>query len=282
VPTPLVTRFAPSPSGYLHLGHAYSALLNADLAQEGSGLFRLRIEDIDRSRCKPVYEAAILEDLEWLGIEAHGEVLRQSDRLPLYERTLQRLAGEGLLYRCFRTRAELNELLNAPHGPQSQHIALGPHPPEEEEAAMAEERAFAWRLDLRAARERIGETELLAEVHDGTSYRRTGFNLDQEIDPVLARKDVPTSYHLSCVIDDASQGVSLVCRGEDLRSSLPVQLLLQRLLGLQVPRYRHHRLILGEDGKRLAKRDRAATLRSLRESGVTKDEVRQRLGLPPR
>jgi glutamyl-Q tRNA(Asp) synthetase len=276
VPPSAVTRFAPSPSGYLHLGHAYSALLNHEHARASGDRFRLRIEDIDQGRCRPEFEEAILEDLAWLGIEPDGEVLRQSDRLLVYEAALAKLRGRGLLYRCFRTRTELAEMLRAPHGKEAESLSPGPHRAEEEAQFLKEEKPFAWRLSVAEGCKALGQTAMRAHVDEGWAE----VSLDQEQDPVIARKDFPASYHLACTIDDAHQGVDLVWRGEDLRSSLPVQLLLQALLGLPQPAYRHHRLILGPDGKRLAKRDHAATLRSWRLAGRRPEAVRRELGLP--
>nr|WP_305888879.1 tRNA glutamyl-Q(34) synthetase GluQRS [Parvularcula maris] len=261
------------------MGHAYSALLNHDHARENGGAFRLRIEDIDAGRCRPEFEEAVLEDLAWLGIEPDGEVVRQSGRLPIYEKAIEHLRTSGLLYRCFRTRSELNEMLRAPHGAPPAGLSPGPHDEAEEARLLEEDRPFAWRLSVERAREIISRGTVTAFV-DGEEAAVT---FTGEQDPIIARKDFPASYHLACVIDDAHQGVDLVWRGEDLRASLPVQLLLHELLRLPIPSYRHHKLILGPDGKRLAKRDRAATLRSWRREGHAPEALRRRLGLgPPR
>ncbi|MEO1659127.1 MAG: tRNA glutamyl-Q(34) synthetase GluQRS [Pseudomonadota bacterium] len=286
MPPSLVTRFAPSPTGLLHLGHAYSALLNHDLAQAHGGDFRLRIEDIDQTRCQPGFEAAIREDLLWLGMEGVGPVFRQSERLGVYQDAIDKLAARGLVYRCFKTRSELQEAMRAPHGgtvsQSALHSATAPLPTDEEDMMMAEGRPFAWRLNARRALETIGPKPLTWREFNGA-----GADHQHPIDPsslgdeVLARKDVPTSYHLASVIDDAAQDVSLVWRGEDLRSAIPIHRVLQELLGLPQPLYRHHALVTDEQGRRLAKRDKAETLRALRESGATPQDIRQRLGLPP-
>lgn len=279
VPNPVITRFAPSPSGLLHLGHAYSALLNHDLAREGGGSFILRIEDIDQGRCKPEFEEAILQDLRWLGIGWDGQVLRQSDRFDIYGRTVAELAGRGLLYRCFKTRAELSALSQAPHGPQKHRPITAPLPAEEEESLLDEGKSFAWRLNAARAAEAIGKTEITWTEDVGGTLQGRAAPIGELGDPVLGRKDFPASYHLASVIDDAAQDVSLILRGEDLREVVPLHRTLQELLGFDPPVYRHHRLILGKDGKRLAKRDHAATLRSRRESGETPEDIRRLLDL---
>lgn len=280
MPHETVTRFAPSPTGYLHLGHAYSLFLNHDSARKFGGVFRLRIEDIDQGRSRPEFEQAIFDDLKWLGIAWDGEVLRQSERFGIYEEAVAGLAARGLLYRCFKTRAELSAIASAPHGPEARGPLTAPLPSGEEEALLGAGKPFAWRLNIRAAMEFLGKTQLGATLSDdsGAEEERC-FELSALDDAVMARKDFPTSYHIASVIDDAVQGVTLVWRGEDLSDALPLHRLLQELLGLPRPVYRHHRLILGPDGKRLAKRDKAATLRSLREEGVSAAEVRQRLGV---
>ena len=243
----IVTRFAPSPTGRLHLGHAYAALFAADRAARAGGRFLVRIEDIDRSRCRAEFEAGILEDLAWLGLEWEEPVRRQSDHMDDYARALASLEERRLIYPCFCTRREIEAAATAPHGPEGPPYpgtcrALGEA---EREARMARGDAYALRLA------------------DG--------------DTVVARKDIRTSYHLAVVVDDALQGVSLVTRGEDLAFAVPVQNRLQRLLGLPVPAYEHHPVLTDGEGRRLAKRDRALTLQSLRESGVSPAEVRARI-----
>jgi len=286
VPTSFVTRFAPSPTGYLHLGHAYSALLNHDLAQACGGQFRLRIEDIDQTRCRPAFDEAIGQDLLWLGIEPDGEVLRQSERFDVYQDALDKLASRGLLYRCFKTRAELQSAMAAPHagtGSQSAlHPATAPLPRDDEERRLSEGRPFAWRLNAKQAIAALSKTNLTWIEHgDDSQERPHAIDLSTLGDEVLARKDVPTSYHLASVIDDAAQGVTLVWRGEDLMDAIPIHRVLQELLGLPQPLYRHHKLITDEHGRRLAKRDKAETLQALRESGATPQDIRRQLGFPP-
>jgi glutamyl-Q tRNA(Asp) synthetase len=264
----IVTRFAPSPTGYLHLGHAYSALL----AHEAGERFLLRIEDLDAGRCRPEYEAAIYEDLAWLGLAWETPVRRQSDHLDDYAGALQTLIDRGLVYRDFRTRREIAaESVNAPHG--AGDIVHG-RPAADEAARLAAGDAFAWRLSLARAREALGPRwEALAFEADGVVTRAAPGRLG---DVVLGRKEFPASYHLASVWDDALQGVTLVVRGEDLAEAAHLHVLLQALLGLPTPRYRHHRLIRGADGKRLAKRDAALTLRALRAAGIDAAEVRAR------
>ena len=243
-----VTRFAPSPTGRLHLGHAYSALFAADRAARAGGRFLLRIEDIDRSRCWPEFEAGILEDLAWLGLAWEKPVRRQSDRMADYAAALAAARfARGLLYPCFCTRREIEAAATAPHGPEGAPYAgtCRSLTPAEREARMARGDAYALRLT--------------------------------EGDTVVARKDIRTSYHLAVVVDDALQGVTLVTRGEDLAFAVPIQNRLQRLLGMPVPDYEHHPLLTDAEGRRLAKRDRALTLQSLREAGVSPDEVRARI-----
>jgi glutamyl-Q tRNA(Asp) synthetase len=268
-----VTRFAPSPTGYLHLGHAYSALTAFDTARAVSERFLLRIEDIDQGRVRPEFEAAIYEDLAWLGIEWETPVRRQSEHMEEYARVLDGLIERGLLYRDFRTRREIAEgIASAPHG-ASEDVFRGEALAEDEEAEkLAAGEPFAWRLSLKKARAALGPDYFALVFEDETGVVRA--DPRKHGDVVLARKDFATSYHLASVWDDALQGVTHIIRGDDLREAAHLHVLLQKLLGLPRPVYRHHRLILGEDGKRLAKRDSAATLRALRESGKTAADVR--------
>jgi glutamyl-Q tRNA(Asp) synthetase len=269
------TRFAPSPTGYLHKGHAFSALTAHAAAREAGGRFLLRIEDIDRPRCRPEFEAAIHEDLAWLGLEWEEPVRRQSDHLADYQAALERLRGRGLLYRCFRTRRELAEIQSAPHGlPEA--FRGEPLHPHEEDRFLEEGRAYAWRLSLDAARAALGNWSGLTFVEEGRGPVRAQPELAGDV--VLARKDVGVAYHLAVVVDDALQAITHVIRGEDLFEATHIQRLLQALLELPVPVYRHHRLLLGPDGKRFAKRDRAETLRELRAAGVTPEQLRAELG----
>lgn len=275
---PLTTaRFAPSPTGYLHLGHAYSALFA--FSQAASGSFLLRLEDIDSSRCRPEFAAAILEDLAWLGLHWKQPVRRQSEHLDDYRAALARLDARGLLYPCFCTRKDIAEEIaragHAPHGPDGPlypGLCRALSVPERRERMAAGE-PHALRLDMAAACAQAGPLHW----HD----RAAGMVIAQPEafgDVVLARKDTPASYHLAVTVDDALQGVTLVTRGEDLFPSTHVHRLLQALLELPVPGYAHHRLLTDETGKRFAKRDRSLTLASLREDGKTADEVRAMVG----
>lgn len=263
----VVTRFAPSPTGRLHLGHAFSALLAHDFARSRDGAFLLRIEDIDPGRSRSEHVDSILEDLAWLGIEWDGEIIFQSERLDLYGEALGRLKADGLVYPCFCTRAaiaaEIAASAAAPHGPD------GPLYPGTCRALGAEERdrraavePHAWRLDVAAASARAGplywrdgDTEVQAEA-------------EAHGDVVLARKDAPVSYHLAVTVDDSDQGVTDIVRGRDLYAATDIHRLLQALLDLPTPLYHHHPLLLGPDGQRLAKRHGAPTLRDLREGGT--------------
>lgn len=273
-----VTRFAPSPTGQLHLGHALSALTAFDAARAAGGRFLLRIEDIDQGRARPAFEEAIYEDLAWLGLEWETPVRRQSEHMSDYEAALQSLIERQLVYRCFRTRREIADAIaSAPHG-ASEDVFRGEALPADEEAARVEAgEAFAWRLSLKKARAALGPAYFALVFQDENGAVRAG--PERLGDVVLARKDFPTSYHLASVWDDALQGVTHVIRGEDLREAAHLHVLLQKLLDLPQPVYRHHRLVAGEDGKRLAKRDEAATLKALREAGKTPGEVRALVGL---
>lgn len=273
-----VTRFAPSPTGYLHLGHAFSALTAFDAAQAEGGRFLLRLEDIDAGRVRPEFEAAIYEDLAWLGLRWEEPVRRQSAHMADYGDALQGLIERNLVYRDFRTRREIAEAIaSAPHGPAQEVVRGEALPVDEEAARLAAGDAFAWRLSLKKARAALGPTYFTLVFEDETGLVRA--DPERHGDVVLARKEFLTSYHLASVWDDALQGVTHVIRGEDLRDAAHLHVLLQRLLDLPTPKYRHHRLILGEDGKRLAKRDQAATLRALREAGKTLVDVRAMVGL---
>ncbi len=272
-----VTRFAPSPSGHLHRGHAFSAITAHEAAERADGRFLLRIDDIDAGRCRPAFEAAIYEDLAWLGLAWEAPVRRQSDHLADYARALEALDAEHLIYRCFKTRKEaIADIGRAPHDPGS--VLLGePLGAAEEARRLGEGRPFAWRLSLARAEARIGGAGQLTFEEAGGGRIAVDSRLIG--DPILARKDLGVAYHLAVVVDDAMQGVTDVIRGADLLQATHCQRLLQALLGLPTPRYRHHRLILGADGKRLAKRDQAETLRDLRSRGVSPADVRRELGL---
>jgi glutamyl-Q tRNA(Asp) synthetase len=258
----IVTRFAPSPTGRLHLGHAYSSALAHSAAQAAGGRFLLRIEDLDQTRSRPEFHAGIEEDLCWLGLEWDGDPLVQSKRGEAYDRALGQLKAQGLVYPCFCTRSDIAAALNAPHGPAVSHYPGTCRGLPDDPGRRAAD-PHSWRLDARRAIERAGLPGWTET--DGRSFAASASDIDDEI---LARKDAPASYHLACVVDDCASGVTLVVRAMDLRSSTPVQRLLQALLGFPEPKYLPHPLVLHEDGRRLAKRDLAPTLATLRESGV--------------
>jgi len=266
--TSVVTRFAPSPTGRLHLGHAYSALLAHDFARDHGGTFLLRIEDIDPGRARPEHIDGILSDLEWLGLEYDGEILYQSERLALYADALGRLNERGLVYPCFCTRsaiaAEIAASAAAPHGPD------GPLYPGTCRRLRSGERdrrigsePHAWRLDVAQALYAAGQPLYWEDGDTEVHAEPQAFG-----DVVLARKDAPVSYHLAVTVDDAAQGVTHVVRGRDLYASTDVHRLLQALLGLPVPRYRHHPLLTDAEGRRLAKRHGAPSLADLRAGGA--------------
>jgi len=276
---PVVTRFAPSPTGLLHLGHAHAALFAERAARAAGGRFLLRIEDIDATRCRPEFERAIYEDLAWLGLEWEMPVRRQSQHMAAYAAALETLKSRGLVYPCFCTRAEIRAEMaraaGAPHGSE------GPVYPGTCRRLDAAERAkrmaagtpFALRLDVAKA---LRQTGPLTWTDGGRGT--IAANPAMHGDVVLARKETPTSYHLSVTLDDHLQGVSLVTRGSDLFEATHVHRLLQALLGLDTPEYHHHGLIAGPDGTRLAKRAGAPTLKSLRDAGRRPDEVRAMAG----
>lgn len=289
--TRFTTRFAPSPTGRLHLGHAYSALLAADAARQADGVFLLRIEDIDTTRCRPEYEAGIYDDLAWLGLDWPAPVRRQSDHFADYAMVIEKLRARGVLYRCFLTRREIAEqAASAPHAPGEGAegiIYTGPAQAmsaDEEQARLSRGESFAWRLSIRYSQDLLGEEFprlAFVEQDAATNVERIVAARPQiHGDVILARKDTPASYHLCVVHDDALQSVTHVLRGEDLRSATHVHVLLQNLLGLPTPIYRHHRLLVGPDGKRYAKRDQSLTLAALREAGVSPADIRARIGLP--
>lgn len=275
-------RFAPSPTGLLHLGHGFSALTAWDRAQAEGGSFLLRIEDIDRTRARPEFEAAIYEDLAWLGLSWPLPVLRQSDRMAAYDAALDRLADMGLCFPCHCTRADIKEALSAP---QEGQPAASPYPGTCRARPMRDRGpGDAVRLNMKKALQRIDTTNLPAftETGSGAAVRLTldpAALLRDHGDVVLARRDIGTSYHLAVVVDDAHQGITHVTRGRDLAGATPLHVLLQVLLGLPVPDYHHHRLIRDETGKRLAKRDDARALRRYREEGLGPGDIRALLGM---
>ncbi|HXQ08688.1 MAG TPA: tRNA glutamyl-Q(34) synthetase GluQRS [Bradyrhizobium sp.] len=288
---PPVFRFAPSPNGYLHLGHALSALLNFDCARRAGGRFLLRIEDIDATRCRPEFETAIHEDLAWLGIAWETPVRRQSEHLSEYRDAVERLSAEGLVYPSFESRGEIARLVAQreaeapwPRDPDGTPLYPGVAKslPADQRARLLESGAhYALRLDMAAARARAGDLTWLehGEGPDGETGR-VAARPQAWGDVILARKEAPTSYHLSVVIDDARQDVTEVVRGEDLFRSTSVHRLLQQLLGLPHPVYRHHRLVRDGEGRKLSKSTMATGLRELRAAGATPADIRRGVGLP--
>jgi glutamyl-Q tRNA(Asp) synthetase len=288
---PPVFRFAPSPNGYLHLGHAFSALLNFDLARAAGGQFLLRIEDIDAIRCRPEFEAAIYEDLGWLGLSWETPVRRQSEHFSIYREAVEKLSARGLIYPAFESRAEIARLVaerestsrwprdpdGAPLYPGAAKSFSAPARRQLIEQGLA----YALRLDMAAA---LAQAPGLNWVDHGEGPGgETGIVAARPQawgDVILARKETPTSYHLSVVIDDALQGVTDVVRGQDLFWSTSVHRLLQSLLGLPQPAYRHHRLVLDDAGQKLSKSTRATALRELRGQGATPTDIRRVVGLP--
>jgi glutamyl-Q tRNA(Asp) synthetase len=273
----IVTRFAPSPTGHLHLGHVRSAFLGWQAARQAGGRFLLRLEDIDRGRCREEYAAAILEDLAWLGLDWDGAVRRQSEHFDDYRQALDRLDALGVLYPCFCTRREIRaEIAKAGGAPQGE---TGPPYPgicrhlgaAERAARRRQSRDWALRLDLARALQLTGPLDWVEEREDGPC--RIAPDPTAQGDVVLARKDVPASYHLAVTVDDAIQGVSLVTRGADLSAATHIHRVLQALLGLPTPRYRHHPLVTDAAGRRLAKRDRALTIRAMRAAGIGPQQV---------
>lgn len=280
-PFPPTTRFAPSPSGQLHLGHAHAALVASREARKRNGRFLLRIEDIDKARCRPEFEAGIFEDLAWLGLVWEEPVIRQSQRFALYHQVIHTFEDAGIAYPCFCTRKDIATEIarsgQAPHGPD------GPIYPgtcralsrSEAEARIAAGEPHAIRLRMEKAVQMAGPLSFTDIKRGRITCRPERFG-----DIVLGRKDVPTSYHVAVTLDDASQFVSLVTRGEDLLEATDVQRLIQSLLGLPEPEYLHHDVLTDDSGKRLAKRDKAATIAALRAAGLAPEEVRARAGFP--
>lgn len=271
----IITRFAPSPTGYLHLGHLHSALLGWHLAKQGGGHFLLRIEDIDQTRCQPVFEQALVEDLLWAGLDWHGENRRQSDHLDFYRDGLQRLQALDLLYPCFCSRKDIAAAVAAPHGIDGViYPGTCRHLPRD----FATERQvrgdpYALRLNSRRAAKIAGPLTFHDEI-----YGEITVDPDLLGDIVLARRDAPASYHLCVTLDDDLQSVTLVTRGVDLLPATHVHRLLQAVLGLAVPDYRHHLLLTNDGGQRLAKRDKSLTLRQMREDGLSAITVRALAG----
>jgi glutamyl-Q tRNA(Asp) synthetase len=287
---PPVFRFAPSPNGYLHLGHALSALLNDDFARHAGGRLLLRIEDIDTVRCRPEFEAAIYQDLAWLGIVWEQPVRRQSEHLAGYRQALDKLIAQGLVYPSFESRAEIAKLVaqreaNAPWPRDPDGVPLYPGLatsllPDERARLIESGVPYALRLDMAAACARMRDLGWI-EQGEGPDGERGAITARPQAwgDVILARKETPTSYHLSVVVDDAVQGVTEVVRGQDLFWSTSVHRLLQQLLGLPQPAYRHHRLVLDGEGSKLSKSTAATGLRELRAAGATPADIRRLAGL---
>lgn len=288
---PPVYRFAPSPNGFLHLGHAFSAILNHELALRHGGRFLLRIEDIDETRCRPEFEAAIYNDLAWLGLEWEKPVRRQSDRFDIYAGAVHELQRLGLVYPAFLSRQEAGRIVAEferggaqwPRDPEG--VALFPdldrgRPPAEAAARLAAGEPHTLRLDMAKAVAYVGSLNW-RELGEGPHREHDLVPADPACwgDVVIARKEIPTSYHLAVVIDDADQGVTEIVRGQDLFASTSVHRLLQKLLGLPEPTYRHHRLILDEQGRKLSKSDGATGLGALRQAGATPADIRHMIGL---
>ena len=274
---PTISRFAPSPTGRLHLGHAYSALLSYRLTRERNGRFLLRIEDIDSTRCREEFDQGIVEDLAWLGLSWEAPVRRQSRHLETYKRALEELAGKGLLYRCYCTRKEIRAAKPrmGPDGPVYPGICRD-RAEAKLDARPAPGVPFALRLDLDKAMDAVGGAEMFWVDEIAGAIRAAPEELG---DVVLARKDIGTSYHLAVTVDDAVQGVNFICRGMDLFAATHVHRLLQQILDLPVPVYHHHALLRDASGDKLAKRLGSQSLKELRESGVTAADIRARLGL---
>ena len=296
----LTTRFAPSPTGYLHLGHAFAAWTAWRRARDAGGTFLLRIEDIDAQRCRQVYVDAIFDDLAWLGLDWDGTPRIQSAHLADYAEVLDELARRDLIYPCFCTRADIRAAASAPHGPDGAPVYPGTCralPPDLRARRMAQGEPYAMRLDMAAA---LSETGALSYVEEGEgiaarlpsplplwegSRAAPARGVVRNCDParfgdvVLARKDLPASYHLCAVSDDARQGVTLVIRGADLREATDIHRVLQALMGWPVPTYAHHALLTDALGRRLAKREGAATLREMRAGGMTPGQAREAAGL---
>jgi glutamyl-Q tRNA(Asp) synthetase len=286
-----VLRFAPSPNGLLHLGHALSALENAAMAERLGGRLLLRIEDIDQTRCRPEFEAAIRDDLDWLGVGYALPVRRQSDHLAVYGEALARLDAMGLIFASFESRAELKAIVAAQEASSGRPWPTDPDgaplygglgaamAADEREALQAEGKPFALRLRMGEAIRRAGRRLTWTEVDEAGRVRETIEAFPEHWgDVVLARKETPTSYHLSVVVDDALQEVSHVVRGKDLYEATAVHRLLQELLGLPEPVYRHHRLILGADGRKLAKSEAATGIQALRAAGASAADIRRLVG----
>ncbi|MHC1547866.1 tRNA glutamyl-Q(34) synthetase GluQRS [Phyllobacterium sp. K27] len=283
-----VFRFAPSPNGLLHLGHAYSALLNQQMAQDMDGRLLLRMEDIDRERCTPELERSMLDDLLWIGLNWERPVRRQSEHFPIYQEALDRLIKMELVYPAFLSRSGIKREIERSHvddWPRDPDGALL-YPPTERELSKREQQEriaaghpYAWRLNMDHALDTAGRELVWQEF--GSHENKVNARPQGWGDVIIARRDIPTSYHLSVVLDDALQGITHVVRGKDLYHATSVHRLLQCLFGIDPPLYHHHRLILDDDGNKLSKSRKDTSLRSLREQGVTRQEICDLIGLRP-
>ncbi|KCV83633.1 glutamyl-Q tRNA synthetase [Actibacterium atlanticum] len=277
----MITRFAPSPTGPLHLGHAYSALLAHDTARAAGGQFFLRIEDIDSTRSRPEWETQIYEDLQWLGITWDADPMRQSDRIPAYQEALQTLWDQGLIYPCSCSRRDIAAAASAPHEGEPVYGPDGLIYPGTCRAEPTGEMPMgqALRLNMAKATERLSAPFSFTQTGTGTITTSAQDLIEGVGDIVLSRRDFPGSYHLSVVLDDAAQGITHVIRGEDLFEATQIHVVLQQLLGLETPVYTHHRLIRDDAGKRLAKRDDARAIATYRQAGATPAQIREMVGL---
>mgnify|MGYP001272078787 CR=1 FL=1 len=276
----VVTRFAPSPTGFLHIGHAYAAFFAAEKAKSSGGTFLLRIEDIDQSRCRDIYLDGIYKDLEWLGLHWEHPIRFQSNNMDDYQKALDKLKRQGIIYPCFCTRkeikAEIKRAGGAPHG-EEETVYPGlcrTLTPEIREKKLNSALPYAFRLNVKKALKLVGELTWTDVIKGKQKVEPSGLG-----DIVIARKDTPTSYHLAVTIDDAIQGVTLVTRGEDLSLSTSIHRLIQSLLGLEAPTYYHHRLFMGSNGTKLSKRDETMTIRFLRHSGKTPEDIKRMVGM---
>lgn len=271
----LRTRFAPSPTGQMHLGHVYSALLNFRRAREAGGQFILRMEDIDQTRSRPAFIDGIYEDLHWLGLSWPMPVRIQSHHMEQYETVLEALKQRGLLYRCFKSRKDIEEMMQAPHAAPGQPFTSQPLPASEEAALLAQGAPYAWRLSMAEAAAQLGNAFNRLVYHEETLQGVVARPAapEQFGDVVLGRKESGTSYHLASVHDDALQGITHIIRGEELRAAAGLHALLYALLGYTPPVYRHHGMLINASGQRLSKRDGALAIRTMRDAGRTPESI---------
>ena len=274
-----ITRFAPSPSGYLHIGHIYAAYEARRHADDNQGEMRLRLEDIDKTRCRPDYAEAILDDLNFMGIIWDGEVMVQTARMPDYKTALDTLKARELIYPCFLSRREVDDLLSAPHLPPTNTDTLIP----DDLLAARQGQESGWRLRMDAVRPLLAVMTDISDFHyTDAIHGRQPIDLSSIGDEIIARKDIGTSYHLAVVIDDAAQGVNLITRGNDLMASTPLHRILQLLLDLPEPTWLHHPLLLNDDGQRFAKRDNAISINRLRKDGMRCEDILDMIAKAPK